>query len=174
MQPASVQCLRLVADGFVEIFSKSTNYDKGEHLLIGEKKKHTKTKPPLLMLTAHITFYKLSDRWIIEYLNASVKECDQVLECLNLIIVGVQTKLCATSNNRQSDEYENHRSVLLAIYAHILPYIKEVWSSNSGVAKIIPEFAANLCIGADCVVMQGIRFDELFKFFLDSKCADVK
>lgn len=35
MQPSFVQCLRLVADGFVGIFTKSTNFDNGEHLLIG-------------------------------------------------------------------------------------------------------------------------------------------
>lgn len=43
MQPAFVQCLRLVADGFCEIFSNATNYDKGEHLLIGKTKQQQKT-----------------------------------------------------------------------------------------------------------------------------------
>lgn len=37
IQPSFVQCLRLVADGFVVIFTNATSFDKGEHLLIGTK-----------------------------------------------------------------------------------------------------------------------------------------
>lgn len=109
------------------------------------------------------------DNWIIEYLNASIKECDQVLECINATILKIPTTICATKNNNKLSD--NHQIILLAIFRHLLPYIKQIWSSKTIMAKIVPELVANLCCSIDYLTAEQneYRFDELFKFFIETK-----
>ena len=107
----------------------------------------------------------------------SSAEQERILECMNACLVKLPTLLfavetnsimCSDGGGTSSDK--NLKTLLLAIYKYILPYVKQLFGQKN-VPQIVPELAANLCLYS---AHASHNFDELFKHFVEMNCNGIQ